>query len=122
MRISDWSSDVCSSDLQRLDAERILEREDLDADELGQHRVDAEERGQRAEPPRGAVVDEAVHAMGAAITSAARDLRCDTGGSLASLGMAGEVVTAVRVLRRPVPARIPGPRAGSNRAKPRRPG
>src|SRR3546814_1652467 len=107
MRISDWSSDVCSSDLQRLDAERILEREDLDADELGQHRVDAEERGQRDEQPRGAVVDEAVHAMGAAIPSAARDLRCDTGRSLAALGMAGEVVTAVRVLRRRVPARIP---------------
>src|SRR3546814_18122044 len=51
--------------LQRLDAERILEREDLDADELGQHRVDAEERGQRDDQPRGAVVDEAVQAMGA---------------------------------------------------------
>src|SRR3546814_6253217 len=102
MHISDWSSDVCSSDLgaggeaeraalaeqvplQRLDAERILEREDLDADELGQHRVDAEERGQRDEQPRGAVVDEAVHAMGAAIPSAARDLRCDTGRYLAAL-------------------------------------
>src|SRR3546814_3569343 len=95
---------------------RILEREDLDADELGQHRVEAEERGQRDEQPRGAVVDEAVHAMGAAIPSAARDLRCDTGRSLAALGMAGEVVTAVRVLRRRVPARIPAPRTGSNRA------
>src|SRR3546814_7846755 len=108
MRISDGSSDVCSSDLQqgaggeaeraalaeqvplqRPDAERILEREDLDADELGQPRVDAEQRGQRDEQPRGAVVDEAVHAMSAVILSAARDLRSDTGRSLAALGKIG---------------------------------
>src|SRR3546814_19821233 len=82
--------------LQRQDAERILEREDLDADELGQHRVDAEERGQRDEQPRGAVVAEAVHAMSAVIQSAARDLRRDTGRSLAALGVAGALVTAVR--------------------------
>src|SRR3546814_17807174 len=100
--------------LQRQDAERILEREDLDADELGQHRVDAEERGQRDEQPRGAVVDEAVHAMSAVIPTAARDLRCDQGRSLAALGMAGEVVTACRVLRRRVPARISDTRTGYN--------
>src|SRR5690606_514286 len=43
-------------------AERVLEREDLDPDELGQHRVGAEERGQADEQARGAVVQRPLQA------------------------------------------------------------
>src|SRR3546814_15468436 len=102
------------------DGERIGEREDPRGTGLGQLRVDAEERCRGDEPPRGAVVGVVVHAMSAVILSAARDLRRDTGSSLAALGMAGEVVTAVRVPRRRAPARTPAPRTGSHPATQRR--
>src|SRR5690606_1074170 len=48
--------------LPRTQAEGVLEREDLDSDEFGQHRVDAEERRQADEQARGAVVQRPLQA------------------------------------------------------------
>src|SRR3546814_9565186 len=45
MRISDWSSDVCSSDLQEDQAESILRRRDKPADRIAVHHA-ADEQAQ----------------------------------------------------------------------------
>src|SRR3546814_21168221 len=45
MRISDWSSDVCSSDLRALSAERLRNGNTVQSEHAGQSGVDLRRRG-----------------------------------------------------------------------------
>src|SRR3546814_8346310 len=62
MRISDWSSDVCSSDLRPVEAQRGL-RVELERQALG---IAIEDAGQTADPGRVALRGEA-HAFDARV-------------------------------------------------------
>src|SRR3546814_2486051 len=87
MRISDWSSDVCSSDLQRLDAGLAVAAGD--GDHLAAARV-LHRRGQRSQRALG-VGDQ--HLRQRAVDQARH--QC---GAHAQVACAGDVVVAVEAL------------------------
>src|SRR3546814_8022190 len=55
MRISDWSSDVCSSDLRALSAERLRNGNTVQSEHAGQSGVDLRRRGR---PDKGLIIGQ----------------------------------------------------------------